>query len=218
VGVVVALIALAVALTGGTAYAAVKIAPKNSVVSKSIRNGQVRTADLARAAVTRAKLARGAVTSAQVRDRSLAGADLRSDTVTGAEIDESSLGPVPSALVAGHGRSGRGSCAPAGAQWQTCGSAVMPLPVPAQVWATATVDMVAPAGTVAECRLLSGATTLETLAVEMPGQAGANHRFVLTGLAPSADGPQQLAVHCRATAGAPLLTTRFTALAVGSAG
>src|SRR3954454_4725200 len=71
---VVSVIALFVALGGG-AYA-VTVAKKNSVVSKSIKNGQVRKADIAKNAVNGAKVA----------DNSL----------TGAEINESALGQVPS--------------------------------------------------------------------------------------------------------------------------
>jgi len=60
---VVALLALVVAL-GGTSYAAVSLA-KNSVVSKTIKNGEVKTADLKS----------GAVTGDKVKDGSLAAGD-----------------------------------------------------------------------------------------------------------------------------------------------
>ncbi|MFN8112006.1 MAG: hypothetical protein U0R51_02280 [Solirubrobacterales bacterium] len=62
-GNVVATIALFVAL-GGASYAAVKL-QKNSVVSKTIKNGQVKNADLAE----------GAVTGAEVKDGSLMAVD-----------------------------------------------------------------------------------------------------------------------------------------------
>jgi hypothetical protein len=68
-------------LLGGGAYAITR-APKNSVVSKSIKNGQVKTKDLAKNAVSGAKVA----------DNSLSGAD----------INESSLSAVPSATNASH--------------------------------------------------------------------------------------------------------------------
>jgi hypothetical protein len=80
---VVSAIALFVALGGG-AYA-VSIAKKNSVTSKSIKNGQVKGKDLAKNAVNGAKVA----------DNSL----------TGAEINESSVGKVPSATNANHATS-----------------------------------------------------------------------------------------------------------------
>src|SRR5262245_11588404 len=71
---VVAVLALFVALGAG-AYAINK-APRNSVVSRSIKNGQVRTKDLAKNAVKAQKLAAGAVDSSKVLDNSLTPADL----------------------------------------------------------------------------------------------------------------------------------------------
>ena len=68
-GNVVGYLALFVAL-GGTTYAATT-APKNSVVTKSIKKG----------AVTNAKLAKSAVTSAKVKDGSLTAADIDVSTL-----------------------------------------------------------------------------------------------------------------------------------------
>jgi hypothetical protein len=85
---VTATIAVFLALGGG-AYA-VTIAPKNSVLSRSIKNRQVKKADLANGAVTNPKLATDAVTSANVLDNSL----------TGNDVNESTLGQVPSAAHA----------------------------------------------------------------------------------------------------------------------
>jgi hypothetical protein len=99
------MLALFVAL-GGTAYAVT--APKNSVVSSSIKKGQVKTSDLATSAVTGAKLganavdsskvAEGSLTGADVADGSLTGADQKDDSLTGADIDESSLS-LPTSLA-----------------------------------------------------------------------------------------------------------------------
>lgn len=69
---VVGYVALFLALSAG-AYAAA-IAPKNSVVSKSIKNGQVKNADIAANAVDSSKIA--------------------DNSITGADVDESSLGQV----------------------------------------------------------------------------------------------------------------------------
>jgi hypothetical protein len=82
------LLALAVAL-GGTAFAASK-APKNSVVSKSIKNGGVKLADLAPDSVDGSK----------VVDGSLGGADLGGNSLLGSNIDEATLGKVPDAANA----------------------------------------------------------------------------------------------------------------------
>jgi hypothetical protein len=76
------IVALYVAL-GGTALALdkVQIAPKNSVISKSIKNGQVKKGDLAS----------NAVVGSKVKDGGLSGADLAADSVTGQQVQESSL-------------------------------------------------------------------------------------------------------------------------------
>ncbi len=72
---VIAFAALFFALVGGTAQAAV--APENSVVSKSIVDGQVKTPDLAKASVTNAKIATGAVNAPKVAPDSLGGGQIR---------------------------------------------------------------------------------------------------------------------------------------------
>jgi hypothetical protein len=72
---VVAVTALAMSL-GGSAYALV-------ITGKSIRNGTV--------------------TSKDIRNRSLTGTDVRADRLGGGAIKEASLGPVPSAFIAGGG-------------------------------------------------------------------------------------------------------------------
>jgi hypothetical protein len=81
-------IALFFALSTG-AYA-VTVAPKNSVVSGSIKNGQVKTADLARASVKHSRLAPGAVGPANVI----------ADSLTGSQISELSLSLALSNLAA----------------------------------------------------------------------------------------------------------------------
>jgi hypothetical protein len=77
---VMATIAVFLALAG-VAGAASALLPKNSVSSKTIKNGQVKVVDLHNGAVTAKKLATDAVTGAAVKD----------DSLTGADIDESSL-------------------------------------------------------------------------------------------------------------------------------
>ena len=61
---IISLFALLVALSTG-AYAAVTIAPENSVVSKSIKNENVKTEDLAAQAVTKGKLKKASVNGAE---------------------------------------------------------------------------------------------------------------------------------------------------------
>jgi len=77
----ISIVALAIAL-GGAAYAVTK-APKNSVVSKSVKNKSLKGKD--------------------VKDNSLKGKDVKDNSLKGADIDESSLGKVPNAdAVDGH--------------------------------------------------------------------------------------------------------------------
>lgn len=85
----ISLIALFAAV-GGVAYA-VKKAPKNSVVSKSIKGGAVRNADIGDAAVTETKLADGAVTTNKLADGAVATNKLANDAVTGAKVANGSL-------------------------------------------------------------------------------------------------------------------------------
>jgi hypothetical protein len=72
---VVAVAALVMSL-GGSAYALV-------ITGKSIKNGSV--------------------TNKDINNRSLTGNDIRKDSIGGGAIDEATLGPVPSAFLAGGG-------------------------------------------------------------------------------------------------------------------
>ena len=125
-GQAIAILALLLALSG-TAYSAT-VAAKNSVVSKSIKNGNVKTADLKTGAVTADKVAPGSLTGAQVQDGSL----------TGADVDEGSLGRVPSAVAAQAGGlvfpSTTGSCTPATTTaFEPCVVLTFTLPVAARL-------------------------------------------------------------------------------------
>jgi hypothetical protein len=77
---VTATLALVLAISTGGAYAANTLVPKNSVTSKAIKNGQVKTKDLGKNTVT--------------------GAKVRTDALTGADLKESTLGKVPAAAAA----------------------------------------------------------------------------------------------------------------------
>ncbi|MBV9213818.1 MAG: hypothetical protein JOZ25_09260 [Actinobacteria bacterium] len=102
----IGLLALFIAL-GGSAYAASNLAPPNSVNSKAIINGQVKSPDIANGAVGPKALAPNAVTGANVKDGSITGAKIKhgsitganifGNSLTGANINESTLGTVPSA-------------------------------------------------------------------------------------------------------------------------
>jgi hypothetical protein len=85
----VAVAALVVALAG-TAIAVTK-APKNSVVSKSIKNGQVKESDLGSSAVTSAKLAEGAVNSGKLAEGAVSSGKLAEGAVSSGKIAEGSV-------------------------------------------------------------------------------------------------------------------------------
>jgi hypothetical protein len=72
---VISLFALVIATSTG-AYAAVTIAPKNSVVSKSIKNQAVKTKDLAASAVSTKKLKNSSVDGAKIADGSVGADDI----------------------------------------------------------------------------------------------------------------------------------------------
>jgi hypothetical protein len=74
---IISLFALLVAMSTG-AYAAATIAPPNSVNSKSIKNENVKTEDLAAQAVSKGKLKKASVNSQKILDGSVATKDLSS--------------------------------------------------------------------------------------------------------------------------------------------
>jgi hypothetical protein len=82
---VLGFVAIFIALNAG-AYA-VTVAPPNSVVSSSIKNGEVKTPDLGAGSVTSSRIAPNSVGSAKVADNSLGGVDVK----------ESTFGIVPNA-------------------------------------------------------------------------------------------------------------------------
>lgn len=98
----IGIIALLIALSMGTAYAA------NTVFSADIVDGEVRTPDFAASAVTSAKIADqqvknadlglGASSSNTIADGGVAGIDIKNNTLTGDDINESTL--ADSSIVA----------------------------------------------------------------------------------------------------------------------
>ena len=91
----IAYLALVVALSTGSAYAAAQIA-NGSVTTQKIRNGAVTSAkikdesvkavDLRRSSIRSSTIRDGSVTSADVADGSLTGADIKDDSITRADI------------------------------------------------------------------------------------------------------------------------------------
>jgi hypothetical protein len=103
---VVGYLALFLALSGG-AYA--MTAPRNSVVSTSIKNGQVKSVDLGTSAVGGSDLATGSVGSAEIRigavgtselaDGSVGSADIGNGAVTPAKLADNTLSLTPRVTV-----------------------------------------------------------------------------------------------------------------------
>jgi hypothetical protein len=93
-GNVLGLVAIFIALSG-TAWAGATIGSSDiqddAVLSRHIKDGQVKTPDLGNFQVTRGKIADGAVNSGKVADGSLTGADVAPNALGGGQIDESSL-------------------------------------------------------------------------------------------------------------------------------
>ena len=77
---IISLFALLVAMSTG-AYAAVTIAPPNSVNSKSIKNESVKTEDLAAQAVSKGKLKKASVNGQKIIDGSVGTKDIGDDQV-----------------------------------------------------------------------------------------------------------------------------------------
>ncbi|MBF4764057.1 hypothetical protein ISU07_13055 [Nocardioides islandensis] len=88
---VISVLALVVATSTG-AYAASTLAPKNSVVSKSIKNHEVKTKDLAYLSVRSTTLADHAVTGSKLADGSVTGAKIVDGSVAGADLGAGQVG------------------------------------------------------------------------------------------------------------------------------
>ena len=99
----VVVLALALLAAGSTAVAtaAVKVAAKNSVISKSIKNNTVAGKDLKDGSVTSADVADGSLGSTDLTDGSVGSVDVADNGLTGADIAEATLGTVPNATAVG---------------------------------------------------------------------------------------------------------------------
>ena len=127
-------IAVFLALGGGVAWAL----DKDTVKSKHIVDGQVRSTDVAddstEFALTGGDIANGSLVGGDVANDSLTGADVGNGSLSGADVDESSLGQVPSAGVGGYGRSFSGTgCNPTSDTFVDCGYVSVLLPSTSRV-------------------------------------------------------------------------------------
>ena len=112
-------LALVVALTGATAYAATKLPDRSvgefqlrpgavtaeklrkaAVTAPKIKEGAIKQGKIAGGAVTAAKLTQGSVASSSLQEGSITNAKLGPEAVTGDKVNESTLSQVPSASKA----------------------------------------------------------------------------------------------------------------------
>jgi hypothetical protein len=102
--IIISIFALVVAMSSG-AYAAVTIAEKNSVVSKSIKDKNVKSADIKPSAVKKKHLAANSVNSSKIVDGQVGSADIGDGQVGTADIGDGQVGAND--LAAGSVNSGK---------------------------------------------------------------------------------------------------------------
>lgn len=116
---VVSTVALLIAISGATAYAATKLPDrsvgefqlrpgavtaekirKNAITSPKIKAEAVKQGKIANGSITAAKMTPGSVSSSSIQDGSIIGARIAADAVTGDKVLEGTLSQVPSAARA----------------------------------------------------------------------------------------------------------------------
>jgi hypothetical protein len=91
---VIALLALALVVGGGAAFAAGTKLPKNSVASKQVKNNSLKGKDLKNGSVTGTDLRDGAVTGADLGDGTVTGADLANGAVEKTDLAKDAVDEV----------------------------------------------------------------------------------------------------------------------------
>ena len=119
-----ALVAMFLALTGGTAYA---LNGSNTVFSDDIVDGQVMTEDVQDNGVGSVDVLDGGVRggglgAADLRAGSVGATEVIADSLRGADVSENSLGTVPVAAIAGLGRATASHSDCATVNYQACAS------------------------------------------------------------------------------------------------
>lgn len=241
---VIAVAALFFAVAG-TALA-VSEAPRNSVLSRSIKNGQVRSVDVRNATVTGLDVAQDSLGGLDVRDGSLTGDDLADesvtsqdvadDSLTGSDVAEDSLGTVAEAAQGGTGQTGfLANCDPSGATFVACGGSALTLQRPGRALIVADLEaylqyggLMVPRQGTATCRLVTPAGPLE--GSERTIEANDGNGAVSTGVYRNLSlvavtdvlpaGPQALGVECSedptSRTGLAVTRARVTAVALSS--
>jgi hypothetical protein len=96
---VIALLALALVVGGGAAFAGSTQLPKNSVASKQVKNGSLKGKDLKNGSVKGADLRDGTVTGADLADGSVTGADLGDGSVTASDLAPGTVDEVRTVFI-----------------------------------------------------------------------------------------------------------------------
>jgi hypothetical protein len=224
-GNVTATIAVFLAMSG--AAVAVTTAPRNSVISSSIKDGEVRSADVRGGAVTRAKLGTNAVSGGKVLNGSLTGADVKDDSIgeldirngslsgtdvqdgsiSGLDVTESSLGEVPVATLGGLGRYGySGSCNPEDAAHVLCSTVQVDLPQPARVLVLGSAKAVISQGATyayGDCRVGNEANPIQASATgfDLTGDSWSQHASSMAVTDVLGPGPHTIGLECNEQSG-----------------
>jgi hypothetical protein len=176
-------------------------------------------------AVNSAKTQNGSLTGEDVANDSLdgfdvqglSGADMQANTLTGDQVNESTLGEVPRATIAGHGGYGRQSgepvaCDPTDDLWHTCASVALTPTAPARFLVTgrffAGSQLVGPgADGEGQCRLgISGTGAIPGTTNSVNVEDGDGDWVTITGITDAYQpGNYTFGLDCRQTAG--FLTT-----------
>jgi hypothetical protein len=160
---VMATIAVFVAL-GGSGYAAVRLS-KNSVTSRTIKNGQVKTADLAKNAVTSVKVTDGSLLATDFKPGQLPGGPAGPAGPTGAKGDAGAKGDTGAQGAVGPtaGFESGGSSTPAASPGTLVRSTSVTLPTPGRLFVISRLK------TGLSCN--SGGACTDTYALYVDGQA-----------------------------------------------
>lgn len=204
---IISLIALVIAMST-TAYATT-IAAKNSVISKSIKNGEVKTKDLARAAVTPDKLRDFSVSEDKLTDNAVGSAAIRDG-----QVDTNDLSAAAKAELTG-GADAYSSHFEAGIPIPTVPTKMATLALPAGSYvlmAKAEIDTFNNSDIV-ECVLVAGTNTDQSVVTAGDIQRS---QIISNSLVATFNTAGSASLECRTSLGGTISRLRLTALSVVS--
>jgi hypothetical protein len=206
---IISLFALLIAMSTG-AYAAVTIAPKNSVVSTSIKDKNVTTQDLADKAVSKGKLEKASVNSSKIVDGSVKAADIGDS-----QVGLNDLSTMAKAEL-GHGGPAYSTHFEAGVPLSTTSTTIMSLSLPAGSYvllSKAQIDTFNN-GNIIGCDLVAGSVTDVSFV-----QGGAVHesQIITNNLVATLATNGSVALRCQTAGGGTISQGRLTAITVSTA-